>query len=87
MYYVYTLYSLKDKKLYTGCTNDINRRLKEHNSGSSPATHLRTPFKMVYCEMFINKHDAFIREQWLKTGWGRNRIKKTLAATLESLGG
>ncbi|HQF40823.1 MAG TPA: GIY-YIG nuclease family protein [Candidatus Paceibacterota bacterium] len=34
MYTVYILYSHKDKKLYTGCTSNIEKRVKSHNSGS-----------------------------------------------------
>jgi predicted GIY-YIG superfamily endonuclease len=33
---------------------------------------------LIYYEAFIDKHDAFNREQWLKTGWGRNQLKKIL---------
>jgi len=42
--------------------------------------------KLIYYEAFINKHDAFKREQWLKTGWGRNQLKKILGGSL-NLGG
>jgi predicted GIY-YIG superfamily endonuclease len=42
------------------------------------STKLKKPYKIVHYEAFLNKKDAFIREKWLKTGWGRNQIKVML---------
>ena len=66
--YVYILKSLKDKKFYVGCTNDLNRRLREHNSGCSFATKARTPFELIYFEGYKNRQDAEEREKFLKLG-------------------
>lgn len=79
MYYVYILQSLKDEKLYIGCTNDFKNRFKLHNQKRITSTASRTPFILIYYEVLVNKQDAFAREQWLKTGWGRNHIKKILS--------
>ena len=79
MYYVYILESLRDNKFYTGCTQDLKIRLKMHNGRKIPSTAKRVPFKLIYYETFLNKHDAFTREQWLKTGWGRKHLDKILA--------
>lgn len=49
-----------------------------HNSGKVFSTRLRTPFKPIYYEAHENKYDAAAREQFLKSGWGKNWIKKTL---------
>lgn len=49
-----------------------------HNNGEIESTKYRKPLKLIYYEAFLNKHDAFLREQWLKTGWGRNQIEKML---------
>jgi putative endonuclease len=78
MYYVYILQSKRDRKLYVGCTNDLKQRLKLHNGGKIFSTRNRLPLILIYYEAFIDKHDAFNREQWLKTGWGRNQLKKIL---------
>ncbi len=43
--------------------------------------------EVIYYEAFLVKEDAFAREQWLKTGWGRNHIKKILQNYFKSLGG
>lgn len=79
MQYVYLLQSQKDKLLYTGCTTDLKKRLLLHNAKKVLATKKRTPFKLIHYEAFIHPKDAFEREQYLKTQWGRNYIRKALA--------
>jgi putative endonuclease len=78
MYYVYILLSLKDNKLYVGCTNNLKNRFKRHNEGLIKSTKSRRPLILIHYEAFLDKHDAFTREQGLKTGWGRNQLKKML---------
>ncbi|MFZ4499977.1 MAG: GIY-YIG nuclease family protein [Minisyncoccia bacterium] len=78
MQYVYVLQSKKDKGFYTGCTENLKGRLSSHNAGKVESTRDRKPLSLVYYEAFINKADAFQRERWLKTGWGRNQIMKLL---------
>jgi putative endonuclease len=84
-YYVYLLQSRKDNKLYTGCTNDLRKRFKQHNDGEVFSTKNRGPFKLIYYEACINKSDAFAREKYLKTGMGKrylkNRLKRFLVLT------
>ena len=87
MHYVYVLQSIKDKKLYTGCAHNLKQRLELHNKGEVKSTKYRQPFILIYYEAFINKHDAFEREQWLKTGWGRNQLQKLLQNYFKNLGG
>jgi len=48
MFYVYLLKSLKDNELYLGSTNDLVRRLKEHNSKKVDSTSRRAPLKLIY---------------------------------------
>lgn len=78
MFYTYILQSKKDKELYVGCTDDLKKRLKEHNTGLVFSTKSKIPYDIIHYEAFIHKKDAFLREKWLKTGWGRNQIKKIL---------
>lgn len=66
MFYVYILKSLKDKMLYTGSTNDLRKRLQQHNQGQVNSTKLRKPFILVYYEAYKDEHDARIREKNLK---------------------
>lgn len=82
MWYVYILKSKKDSYLYTGCANDLKNRILLHNNGKVLATKFRRPFVLIYYEAYLDKRDAFIKEKWLKIGWGRNYIKKTLKYSL-----
>lgn len=66
MFYVYLLKSKKDKELYIGFTNDINRRLSEHNSAAVPSTKSRIPFELIYYEGYKAEKDARHREKNLK---------------------
>ena len=85
MTYTYVLKSLKDGKLYTGCSNDLRKRFNDHNKGKVEATKDRGPFEIIYYEACIDKLDAFAREKFLKTGMGKrymkNRLKRFLSLT------
>lgn len=82
-YYVYTLLSLKDKKLYTGFTANLKNRLSQHACGEVKSTMNRRPLQLIHCEYFINKEDAMAREVFLKSGFGRNNLKKAIKRTLD----
>jgi len=78
MYYVYVLKSMKNGKLYKGFTNDLRRRVKEHNNGKSAFTKNNSPWKLIYYEAFYSKEDAKREELFLKSGKGKERIKYLL---------
>ncbi|MBI3443512.1 GIY-YIG nuclease family protein [Candidatus Woesebacteria bacterium] len=78
MFYVYVLESLSDGKFYTGYTNNIENRLKRHNSGLVKATKYRKPLKFIYYEYCLNRKDAIKRETYLKSAWGKRYIKNRL---------
>jgi putative endonuclease len=79
MFYTYVLKSLKDGNLYIGQTSDIEKRLTEHNSGLCKSTKSRIPFKLIYQEEFKTRSEAMKKEKELKTGRGREFIRKMLA--------
>lgn len=66
----YTVYILEcaDKTLYTGCTNDLKKRLKAHNGGKSGAkyTRSRRPVRLVYSETTASVSAALRREAAIK---------------------
>jgi len=66
MYYVYILKSKKDSKFYTGSTNDLKRRLMEHNAGLVFSTKSRIPLEVIYYEAYRVEKDAKRREKNLK---------------------
>lgn len=69
-FYVYVLESLKDNKRYIGYTNNLKKRIEEHNKGISFSTKFRKPFKLIYFEGCKNMEDAKRRENYLKTTQG-----------------
>ncbi|MDP2855986.1 MAG: GIY-YIG nuclease family protein [bacterium] len=75
MFYVYVLRSLKNNRNYIGTTNNLKRRLQEHNSGRSKYTSLTRPFKLIYFEAFNTRASAVQRELFLKSGKGREWLK------------
>ncbi|HEY4479722.1 MAG TPA: GIY-YIG nuclease family protein [Candidatus Paceibacterota bacterium] len=85
MFYVYILRSKRDRGLYIGYTNDLRRRVKEHNSGSTRSTKARKPFELVYYEAYKSQRDAKHREKALKLfGRARESLKRRLIDTLKS---
>jgi len=78
MQYVYIIQSKINGELYTGCTKDIKARLILHNAKKVRSTKARAPFALIYYEAFINNKDAFNREKYMKTQYGRSYIKKVL---------
>lgn len=77
-YYIYVLLSLKDNKFYTGFTDNLKRRLNDHNSGKVESTKFRRPFDLVYFEGCRNKNDALHREKYLKTTYGKRYIRNRM---------
>lgn len=78
MFYVYVLQSIKDNKWHTGYTDDLKRRINEHNNGKNFSTKHRKPFKLIYYEACLNLQDVKSREKFLKTGMGKRYIKNRL---------
>jgi len=86
MYYVYVLQSKKDHKLYTGVTQNLRERFKQHNRGEVFSTKSRGPFKLIYYEACLNQQDVYQRERYLKSGPGKSYLKKRLKRSLPLTG-
>ena len=66
MNYTYIL-KCKDETLYTGWTNDIEKRLEAHNAGKGAKyTAQRLPVRLLYHQAFADKHDALSAEWHFK---------------------
>lgn len=78
MHYLYILRSLKDNKLYIGTTDNISRRLKQHNNGQSGSTKYRRPFTLIYKENYPSKNQAMKREWYFKNTGEGNKLMRTL---------
>lgn len=70
---MWTVYILRcaDGKYYTGCTSDLDDRMKRHHAGEVPATQVRLPLVLVTYIVFSEKQKAYDFEKYLKTGSGR----------------
>lgn len=65
-HYVYML-ECSDGSLYTGYTNNIDKRLDTHNRGKGAKyTRSRLPCKLVYVEVYTSKQEAMSREWYIK---------------------
>jgi len=84
MTYVYFLL-LNNGKIYKGVTNDLKRRVSEHNLGKVTSTKYKRPLKLIHYEAYLLKDDAERREKYLKTTYVRRDIKRQLSSLLKQL--
>jgi putative endonuclease len=72
-YFVYIL-KCKDGSYYTGVTNDVERRVEEHQAGISLSayTYTRRPVQLVFFERFTTPDEAIAFEKQVK-GWSRKK--------------
>ena len=73
--YVYILKSLITPKTYVGMTDDLMRRLAEHNSFKHFYTKRHAPWQIVWREEYDTLKDARAREKYLKSAAGRRFLK------------
>jgi putative endonuclease len=79
MHCVYLLECQDDKSWYIGQTNDLKKRLKDHQSGNGcRTTALKKSWKLIYCEFYVNHEDAIGREKFLKSGSGYKYLRRQL---------
>ncbi len=78
MYKVYVLMSLTHQTLYVGSSEDVVKRLHEHNTGRCRYTSGRMPWKLVYHESCGSRSEAMQRERFFKSGQGRQELEEKL---------
>ena len=78
MYLVYAIKSLVQNYVYVGMTNNLERRLKQHNNGENRSTKAYQPFVLVLSEIYETRVDARNRERYLKSGAGKEHLKSLL---------
>ena len=76
-YFIYVLRN-ENGKSYTGMTNNIDRRLKEHNSGHTKSTKNHN-WTIVYKEEVQDRVSARKREKYLKSAAGRRYLQNIVA--------
>ncbi|MDI6821201.1 MAG: GIY-YIG nuclease family protein [Patescibacteria group bacterium] len=77
-YFVYILKSLKTGKYYTGYSNNLEERLKYHNSGRTKSLIKHVPLEIIYVEEYSIYEDARFREKQIKRYKFGEAFKKLL---------
>ena len=87
MFFVYILYSIAGGKTYVGYTNNVNRRLREHNlTETTGFTRRYRPWTLIKTEFYTTKQQAMRREKFLKTGKGREDLNIYVSSFLNTDG-
>ena len=71
LYYCYAIKSLHRNYIYKGITDDLERRINQHNKGYNKTTKPYAPFKLIYSKSFNTGTEARDHEKWLKSSSGR----------------
>jgi putative endonuclease len=81
----FTVYVIRSQAgiRYIGYTEDLQKRLAQHNSGISKYTSRDTGWVLIYSETYSIRAEAMKREKWLKSGVGR-RFLDSIEAELSS---
>ena len=75
---VYVLYSFKFDRYYVGMTDNLDRRLFQHNNGMNTSTKSFIPWEVVHKEEYSSRLEARNREKYLKTAAGRRWRKNNI---------
>jgi len=78
MFKVYAIKSLVKNYIYVGMTQNLDERIKRHNSGCEVTTKPYSPFQLIYTEEFQTRIEARKKEKYFKSAAGRRWIKKNL---------
>ena len=76
MYYVYILKSKKDGSYYKGVTEDLKKRIYDHNHGANKYSSTKIPLELVWYCVFKEKQKALAFEKYIKQGSGAAFIKR-----------
>lgn len=79
MYYLYILKSEKINRFYIGITNNLQRRLRQHDSGLSKYTKTILPIKLAFFQTFEDINEVRKAEKWLKKSKSKSLIQKIIA--------
>jgi putative endonuclease len=77
--YVYILRSVNNGRYYIGCTEDLGRRLREHNDGKGSSTKAFRPWELAHSQYFNTLTQARQRESYLKAQKSRAVLTKLVA--------
>ena len=78
MYYVYAIKSVNHNWIYVGISNNVQRRLSQHNKGYNKSTKHYKPFLLIYAEEFNTRINARKKEVFLKSTSGKRFLYKLI---------
>ncbi|MFH0992078.1 MAG: GIY-YIG nuclease family protein [bacterium] len=78
LFTVNILYSDSFNQSYVVQTRDLEARIHRHNDGSVKSTKHYLPWRLIYQEQHATSSEAIKREQWFKSGVGREMIKQLI---------
>lgn len=76
MFTVYVLRSQQREYWYVGLTNNLVRRVLQHQEGKERTTRTYRPFELIHTEVFNTRPEARKREKYLKSGFGKELLKR-----------
>ena len=77
MYWVYAISAERTERVYVGLSKNVEKRVLEHNLGEVFSTKGYRPWRLIYKEKCgINRADARRREKYLKSGVGKEFLKR-----------
>ncbi|OGY45051.1 MAG: endonuclease [Candidatus Buchananbacteria bacterium RIFCSPHIGHO2_02_FULL_38_8] len=76
MYYVYVIKSQIVPYIYVGISDNLSRRIRQHNKGYNKTTRPYKPFTVLLVEEYSSRIEAHQREKYLKSGCGKELLKK-----------
>ena len=86
MFNVHVLRSDKNGYRYIGQTNNLERRIREHNDGITRSIRFQTPFRIEHTETVPTRREAILREKFLKSGKGREWLDKNVTDNSGGIG-
>jgi putative endonuclease len=84
MYTVYAIKSGKKDWIYVGMTENLERRLQQHNKGYNTSTKPYAPFDLIYSEQQPTREAARTREKYLKTTTGKSYLRSMFQKPVSS---
>ncbi len=75
-YFVYAIKSQVDDRIYVGMTQNVEKRLKEHNAGKTKSTKGYKPWSMIFTTECQTRVEARKLEKYYKGGSGKIKLKK-----------
>ena len=80
-YFVYILQSKKNNKFYIGFSDDVERRLSQHNAGRNKSTKSGVPWELRYQEEFDDRKKAMNREKEIKDKKSKKYIEWLISSS------